>query len=68
LVGIFYLTCPLYPFENIIHFLLFKNLNYSLVDEWDFGEGKFCRSIKLPPNSGNVSALKCTPNGKQLIW
>ncbi|KAF9108736.1 Transcription factor spt8 [Mortierella sp. AM989] len=37
------------------------------VDEWDFAEGKFIQSIKMPANSGPVSFVKCLPNNKHLI-
>ncbi|KAF9202370.1 Transcription factor spt8 [Haplosporangium sp. Z 27] len=37
------------------------------VDEWDFAEGKFIQSIKMPANSGPVSFVKILPNNKHLI-
>ncbi|KAG0197627.1 Transcription factor spt8 [Mortierella sp. GBA30] len=37
------------------------------VDEWDFAEGRFIRSIKMPANSGPVSFVKSMPNNKHLI-
>ncbi|KAG0238780.1 Transcription factor spt8 [Actinomortierella wolfii] len=38
------------------------------VDEWNFAEGRFIQSIKMPANSGPVSYVKCLPNNKHLIW
>lgn len=40
----------------------------NLVDEWDFAEGRFIQSIKMPANSGPVSYVKSVPNNKHLIW
>lgn len=40
----------------------------TLVDEWDFAEGRFVQSIKMPANSGPVSYVKMLPNNKHLIW
>ncbi|ORX97130.1 WD40 repeat-like protein [Basidiobolus meristosporus CBS 931.73] len=37
------------------------------VDEWDFGTGKFIRSLKMPSNSGPVSYVACMPNGRHLV-
>ncbi|KAF9927693.1 Transcription factor spt8 [Linnemannia zychae] len=37
------------------------------VDEWDFAEGRFIQSIKMPANSGPVSYVKSLPNNKHLI-
>ncbi|KAG0316388.1 Transcription factor spt8 [Linnemannia gamsii] len=37
------------------------------VDEWDFAEGRFIQSIKMPANSGPVSFVKSLPNNKHLI-
>ncbi|KAG0248076.1 Transcription factor spt8 [Mortierella polycephala] len=37
------------------------------VDEWDFAEGRFIQSIKMPANSGPVSFVKSLPNNKHLV-
>ncbi|KAK3823104.1 MAG: WD40-repeat-containing domain protein, partial [Benniella sp.] len=37
------------------------------VDEWDFAEGKFIQSIRMPGDSGPVSFVKMMPNNKHLI-
>ncbi|KAF9432890.1 Transcription factor spt8 [Entomortierella beljakovae] len=37
------------------------------VDEWDFAEGRFIQSIKMPADSGPVSFVKSMPNNKHLI-
>ncbi|KAG0239792.1 WD40-repeat-containing domain protein [Mortierella sp. GBAus27b] len=37
------------------------------VDEWDFAEGKYIQSIKMPANSGPVSFVKMMPNNRHLI-
>ncbi|ORZ27245.1 WD40-repeat-containing domain protein [Lobosporangium transversale] len=37
------------------------------VDEWNFAEGRFIRSIKMPVDSGPVSFVKSMPNNKHLI-
>ncbi|KAI8596135.1 WD40-repeat-containing domain protein, partial [Dissophora ornata] len=37
------------------------------VDEWDFAEGRFIQSIRMPANSGPVSFVKSLPNNKHLI-
>ncbi|KAG0370709.1 WD40-repeat-containing domain protein [Gamsiella multidivaricata] len=37
------------------------------VDEWDFAEGRFIQSIRMPANSGPVSFVKCMPNNKHLV-
>ncbi|KAF9958428.1 Transcription factor spt8, partial [Modicella reniformis] len=37
------------------------------VDEWDFAEGRFIQTIKMPGDSGPVSFVKMMPNNKHLI-
>jgi transcriptional activator SPT8 len=39
-----------------------------LVDEWDVGSGKQVRSLKMPMESGPVSALCFFPSQSKLIW
>ncbi|RKP37735.1 WD40-repeat-containing domain protein [Dimargaris cristalligena] len=39
----------------------------ATVEEWDFSMGQFIRTLKLPNNSGPVTSLTCTVNGKQIV-
>ena len=38
------------------------------IDEWDFGEGKLLRQIKLPNNSRGVTCVQAFKNGQHLLW
>ncbi|KAF9549204.1 Transcription factor spt8 [Mortierella hygrophila] len=46
---------------------IFCGRRNGTVDEWDFAEGRFIQSIKMPANSGPVSYVKMLPNNKHLI-
>ncbi|KAI8852209.1 WD40-repeat-containing domain protein [Chytridium lagenaria] len=39
----------------------------STVDEFDFGEGRLMRNLKLPRDSGAVSQVAAMPNGRHII-
>lgn len=61
-------SCLVVFFSCLMTFSFTITLDTTIVDEWDFAEGRFIQSIKMPANSGPVSFVKSLPNNKHLIW